>query len=58
MDITKSDYSNYRNTLNDQCEIIIQEDMEMKSREEVLTSIKEWPTNIDDVNVPDGWSFV
>jgi len=58
MDITKSDYSNYRSTLNDQCEIIIQEDMEMKTREEVLVSIKKWPTSIDDVNAPDGWSWV
>lgn len=29
----------------------------MKTREEVLASIKQWPTNIDDVNAPDGWSW-
>ena len=29
----------------------------MKSREEVLASIKQWPTSIDDVNAPDGWSW-
>ncbi len=29
----------------------------MKTREEVLTSIKKWPTTIDDVNAPDGWSW-
>jgi len=30
----------------------------MKSREEVLASIKLWPININDVNAPDGWSWV
>lgn len=29
----------------------------MKTREEVLASIKRWPTSIDDVNAPDGWSW-
>lgn len=29
----------------------------MKTREEVLASIKQWPTTIDDVNAPDGWSW-
>lgn len=29
----------------------------MKTREEVLASIKQWPVNIDDVNAPDGWSW-
>lgn len=29
----------------------------MKTREEVLASIKQWPTNIVDVNTPDGWSW-
>lgn len=30
----------------------------MKTREEVLSSIKQWPTSIDDVNAPEGWSWV
>lgn len=29
----------------------------MKTREEVLASIKQWPVSIDDVNAPDGWSW-
>jgi len=29
----------------------------MKTREEILANIKEWPNNIDDVNAPDGWSW-
>ncbi len=29
----------------------------MKTREEVLASIKQWPVNIDDVNAPDDWSW-
>lgn len=29
----------------------------MKTRGEVLASIKQWPLTIDDVNAPDGWSW-
>ena len=57
MDITKSDYDNYRDTLDNQCEIITEEEGKMKTREEVLASIKQWPITIDDVNAPDGWSW-
>lgn len=29
----------------------------MKTPEEFLANIKQWPINIDDVNAPDGWSW-